>query len=161
MYYTVRFMHLRVRCSVLQCVAVCCSAFYASAWIHQIRIQCWPIEGYIMTGPRHVSVCCSVLQCVAVCCSVLQCGAVCCSVLQCVAVCCSVWCLCQTCPRHALKVSFHMYSRSLGRSLFIYIGLFVSLFSKDQLLATCGTRVSIHVCVHIYIHIYKYISVYI
>jgi len=90
MYYTVRFMHLRVRCSVLQCVAVCCSAFYASAWIHQIRIQCWPIEGYIMTGPRHVSVCCSVLQCVAVCCSVLQCGAVCCSVLQCVAVCCSV-----------------------------------------------------------------------
>jgi len=50
------------------------------------------------------SVCCSVLQCVAVaqtrpapvsqcvavCCSVLQCVAVCCSVLQCVAVCCSV-----------------------------------------------------------------------
>jgi len=36
------------------------------------------------------TVCCSVLQCVAVCCSVLQCVAVCCSVLQCVAVCCSV-----------------------------------------------------------------------
>ena len=32
-----------------------------------------------------LSVCCSVLQCVAVCCSVLQCVAVCCSVLQCVA----------------------------------------------------------------------------
>jgi len=36
------------------------------------------------------TLCCSVLQCVAVCCSVLQCVAVCCSVLQCVAVCCSV-----------------------------------------------------------------------
>jgi len=49
---------------------------------------------------RRVSLCCIVLQCVAVRCSVLQCGkvlcsvlqraAVCCSVLQCVAVCCSV-----------------------------------------------------------------------
>ena len=37
---------------------------------------------------RHVTVCCSVLQCAAVCCSVLQCVAVICSVLQCVAVCC-------------------------------------------------------------------------
>ena len=37
-------------CSVMQCVAVCCSVF------------------------------CSMLQCVAVCCSVLQCAAVCCSV---------------------------------------------------------------------------------
>jgi len=33
-----------------------------------------------------ISVCRSVLQCVAVCCSVLQCVAVCCSALQCVAV---------------------------------------------------------------------------
>jgi len=32
------------------------------------------------------SMCCSVLQCIAVCCSALQCVAVCCSVLQCVAV---------------------------------------------------------------------------
>jgi len=38
---------------------------------------------------RH-TLCCSVLQCVAVCCSVLQCVAVCCSVLQCVTVCCNV-----------------------------------------------------------------------
>jgi len=52
--------------SVLQCVAVCCSAS-----------QC-------------IAVCCSVLQCVAVCCSVLQCVAVCCSVLWYVAVCNSV-----------------------------------------------------------------------
>jgi len=36
------------------------------------------------------TMCCSVLQCVAVCCSVLQCVAVWCSVLQCLAVCCSV-----------------------------------------------------------------------
>ena len=36
-----------------------------------------------------VTMCCRVLQCVAVRCSVLQCVAVCCSALQCVAVCCS------------------------------------------------------------------------
>jgi len=36
------------------------------------------------------SVCCSVLQCVAVRCSALQCVAMCCSVLRCVAVCCSL-----------------------------------------------------------------------
>jgi len=48
-----------VRCSVLQCVAVCYSA-----------LPC-------------VAVCCSVLQCVAVWCSVLQCFAVCRSVLRC------------------------------------------------------------------------------
>ena len=49
-------------CSVLQCVAVCCSTYTSFT---------------------------RVLQCVAVCCSVLQCSAVCCSVLPCVAVCCS------------------------------------------------------------------------
>ena len=49
----------KVKCSVLQCVAVCCSV-----------LQC-------------VAVCCSVLQCVAMCCNVLLCVAVCCSVLQC------------------------------------------------------------------------------
>ena len=38
----------------------------------------------------HCSVCCSVLQCVAVYCSVLQYATVCCSVLQCVVACCSV-----------------------------------------------------------------------
>ena len=46
--------------TVLQCVAVCCSA-----------LQC-------------VAVRCSVSQRVAVCCSALQCVAVCCSELQCV-----------------------------------------------------------------------------
>ena len=85
-----------VCCSVLQCVAVCCSVVQCSV------VQC-------------VAVCCNVLkllrcsllqsfaefrsmlqcvgqcvgQCVAVCCSVLQCVAVCCSVLQCGAVQCS------------------------------------------------------------------------
>jgi len=67
-----------VCCSVLQCVAVCCSTC-KNVPLHQM--QC-------------VAVCCSVLQCLAVpaitChsikCSVLQCVAVCCSVLQCVAV---------------------------------------------------------------------------
>ena len=64
-------------CSVLQCVAVCCSVFVIVFWY----ITCHN----------------SVLQCVAVCCSVLQCDAVCCSVLQCVAVCCSVWqCVCNS-----------------------------------------------------------------
>ena len=63
-------------CSVLQCVAVCCSVL--RKWTQIIRV-----------------VCCSVSQCVAVCCtnrlrSYLLCVAVCCSVLQCVAVCCSV-----------------------------------------------------------------------
>jgi len=62
-----------VRCSVLQCVAVCCSSVLHCA----PRFECVAV---------HVAVCCSVLQCVAVvCCIVLQCVAVCCSVLPCVA----------------------------------------------------------------------------
>jgi len=87
-------------CSVLQCVAVCCS--------HTLTIKHW----YVFIRQRGSLSCgsCSVLQCVAVCCShtltirhwyvfirqrgsllcgscsVLQCDAVCCSVLQCDAV---------------------------------------------------------------------------
>ena len=67
-----------VRCSVLQCVAVCCSVLQSSGRSHE--------ELFVVT-------CCSVLQCllqrVAVCCGVccvLLCVAVCCSVLQCVTV---------------------------------------------------------------------------
>jgi len=37
-----------------------------------------------------LTLCCSVLQCVAVCCSVLQCVVVCCSVLKCVLQCVAV-----------------------------------------------------------------------
>jgi len=48
-------------CSVLQCVAVCCS-----------------VHGGLVSV-----LCCSVLQRGAVCCRVMQCVAVCCSVLQC------------------------------------------------------------------------------
>jgi len=82
-------IHMRLRCSMLQCVAVCCSV-----------LQC-------------VAVCYSVLQCVALCCRVLQCVAASfesstwndavlagspkasrhwmwCSTLQCFTVCCSV-----------------------------------------------------------------------
>jgi len=54
----------RLRCSVLQCIAPCCTVLH------------------------RVAPCCSVLQCVAVCCSVLHRVAPCCAVLQCVAVCC-------------------------------------------------------------------------
>ena len=66
-------------CSVLQCVAVCCSVLLfadplVAAQATQGRLKC-------------VAVCCSVLWCVAVCCSVFQCVTVRCSVLQCVAVC--------------------------------------------------------------------------
>jgi len=60
---------------VLQCVAVqqCVVAVALSAAVKE----------------KGTSVCCSVLQCVAVRCSALQCVALCCSVLQYLAVCCS------------------------------------------------------------------------
>ena len=65
-----------VCCSVLQCVAACCSVYDArqSTLYREFMDQV-----------------CGVLQCVAVCCSVLQCVAVCSGVLQCVAACCSVY----------------------------------------------------------------------
>jgi len=56
-------------CSVLQCVAVCCS---------------------VLQHTTEVGMHSGALHCVAVCCSVLQCDVVCCSVLRYVAVCCSV-----------------------------------------------------------------------
>jgi len=79
-------------CSVLQCVAVCCSGIagtnvtgclsYATASHH--------IVSALSSEMQCVVLCCSELQCVAVCCSVLQCVTVCCIALQCVAVRCSV-----------------------------------------------------------------------
>ena len=66
-----------VRCSVLQCIAVCCEGSESKETLTFViahEIQC-------------VAVCCGVLQCVAVCCSELQYSAVCCSVLQLVTVC--------------------------------------------------------------------------
>jgi len=95
--------------------AVCCSVFAVCCSVHS-RQNANPAAkvcaicgmALIREGVTH-TLCCSVLQCVAVCCSVLQCVAVCCSVprrwvisvclglrcnavgLQCAAVWCSVW----------------------------------------------------------------------
>jgi len=87
---------LQVSCSVLQCVAVCCSIFRDCASGYDWRLA----TDYFTV---FISVCCvivpqdmlgGVLQCVAVCCSVLQCVAVCCSVSgyneRLAAVCCTV-----------------------------------------------------------------------
>ena len=57
-----------IRRSVLQCVAMLCSALQCVA-------VCWRVYGYasdvaaLVAGLHH----CNVLQCVAVCCSMLQC----------------------------------------------------------------------------------------
>jgi len=63
----------------LQCVAVCCSAFCSAL---QCAVgQTAPYQARLMLPCVAVcSVCCSVLQCVALCCIVLQFVAVCCSV---------------------------------------------------------------------------------
>jgi len=66
--------------SVLQCVAVCCSVLQRiAAALLCIRIY---LTICSLSSLLIYTVCCSVLQCVAVCCDVLQCVAVCCSVLQ-------------------------------------------------------------------------------
>ena len=81
-------------CSVLRCVAVCCS-------MHGSKSEVVP-GGQMRSAPPCTVVCRIVLLCVAVCCScgvslsvavcrsVLQCVPVCRTVLLCVAVCCSV-----------------------------------------------------------------------
>jgi len=77
-----------VRCSVLQCVAflrnvlaVCCSVLQCVA----VRCSALQCSAVVMFLRSVLAVCRSVLQCVAVCFSELQCVAVCCSVSQCVA----------------------------------------------------------------------------
>jgi len=68
-------------CSVLQCVAVCCSALQCVARSRGQECQSFhPPSLWSRTDQNDQ---CSVVQLVAVCCSVLQCVAVCCSVLQC------------------------------------------------------------------------------
>ena len=94
---------------VLQCVALCCSAFWRGVIICMnqlsfplhlffIVLQCVAVCCSAFSRGAFVfplclcdvsAVCCNVLQCVTACCSVLQCVAVCYSVLQCVAMCCS------------------------------------------------------------------------
>jgi len=66
-------------CSVLQCVAVCCSVL-------RIPRSLLPLVSPLFVL-QCVAACCSALQCVAVRCRALPCVAVCCSVLQYVAVC--------------------------------------------------------------------------
>jgi len=74
-------------CSVLQCVAVCCSERNGLFRVYPLLIRMCQFQ--CVSCSVSIAVCCSVLQYVAVCCSVLQCIAVYCSVLPCVAVCCS------------------------------------------------------------------------
>ena len=72
--------HFLVWCSVLQCVAMCCSVFLKGileseiwmSFVFSVFRSCWGGNSLWNTPPK---VCCSVLQCVAVCCSVLQCVA--------------------------------------------------------------------------------------
>ena len=108
---------LQVRCSAVQCVAVCGSVLQCVSVCCSV-LQGHPFQnssgGCTMTAPQSnlrygafvflfellvpcscselqcVAVCRSVSQCVTVCRIVLQCVAVCCSTLQCVAVSCSV-----------------------------------------------------------------------
>ena len=61
-----------VRCSVLQCGAMCCNVLQRGAVQYRV-VQCGAVR-------------CSVVQCGAVWCHVVPCGAVQCSVLQCGAV---------------------------------------------------------------------------
>jgi len=75
-----------VCCSVLQCVAVCCSASLSSYSQSPEEPSHNASERASGSHGSSVTMCCSVLQCVAVCCSVLQNVAMYCSVLQCVAV---------------------------------------------------------------------------
>ena len=60
-----------VRCSVLQCVVVCCSVLQNLQCVAHV-LEAWAVSHAF-----------SVLQCVALCCSVLQCVSVRCSVLKC------------------------------------------------------------------------------
>ena len=60
-----------VCCSVLQCVAVCCSDNDCEV----VRLNCKMGHKALSNCAWYVAVCCSVLQRVAVCCSVLQCVA--------------------------------------------------------------------------------------
>ena len=86
--------YFALRCTVMQRAAVCCKP-------HSRRVKKELISSLIQRScqlsVRH-TLCCSVLQCVAVCCSVLQCVAMCCSVLQCVTACC-----CEFTIRHTMS----------------------------------------------------------
>jgi len=121
-------------CSVLQCVAVCCSVLQCAAVCCSV-LQC-------------VAVYCSVLQCVAMCCSMLQCGAARCNVLQCAAVCCSDSHICDTihllahmCYRshvtHQCIIARAFPLSAHGRVDYSIIRIFLLLLLFPAKLATC------------------------
>ena len=86
--HSIRCCALLQRCSMLQCVAVCCSVSHVchTSCEHHCRHSiCWNI----WLQRQCVALCCIVLHCVALCCSALHCVVVRCSALQCVAVSCS------------------------------------------------------------------------
>jgi len=93
-----------VCCSMLQCVTVCCIAKFCSVFLGTylgsflfFACRCEEKRVYWHHSNHGQSLCCSMLQCVAVCCRVLQGVAVCCSVLQCDAVCRSVQSVAECC----------------------------------------------------------------
>jgi len=77
-----------VRCSALQCVAVCCSVLQCVAvCVWQCVEMCYGFFKICCITSRQILVSCTRRCLIAwsvVCCSVLQCVAVCCIVLQCV-----------------------------------------------------------------------------
>jgi len=109
---------VHVCCSVLQCVAECCTGLCAHRTCVRIRHIQRQIatfgHTFVISDVLHYLaalqcdvVCCSVLQRVAACCSVLQRVAVCCSVLQRVAVCCSVLQCVAVSHKHRWLVMFY------------------------------------------------------
>jgi len=70
---------VHLRCSVLQCVAVCHLRSLRGGYLSYapciVRSLLWMSS--VLVGHFCPRVCCSVLQCVAVCCNVLQCVVVC------------------------------------------------------------------------------------
>jgi len=78
--------YVAVCCSVLQCVAECCSCTVLRYVLRSVVVCCSVLQqqltelsqkarvslAYVAVSLACVAVCCGVLQCVAVCCSVLQ-----------------------------------------------------------------------------------------
>jgi len=144
----------RLSCSVLQCVAVCCSVLqYVTAfcknWNHLFGAHL----------PQRTCAHEAMLQCVAVCCSVLQCAAVCCSVLQCVAVCCTV--LQKTKPtlqRTHLKVPLHLKVVLFSERFLLFYGSLTIWNFMHTYLCVCTypfAYICMCVCTYTYIYIYR------
>jgi len=165
-----------VCCSVLQFVAVCCSALHE--W-RQCGSPCWCCESVCVLWCA--AMCCSVLQCAAmcvaawgasmwqpllvllrcarvtVCCSVLQCVAVCCivlhcvySVLQCSAACCSVVQRvavgCIVCCCRSGKKRIAMFGAVITCKKSIWSGTYVHIYMDS--------------CIDVYTYIYTYVFMY-